>query len=38
MRKGELRGTLDSKGFRARIENDVAFWRATLPKLGITAQ
>jgi len=38
MRKGELRGTLDSKGFRARIESDVAFWRATLPKLGITAQ
>src|SRR5262245_7078798 len=38
MADGELRGTLDSKGFRARIERDVAFWRPTLKTLGISAQ
>jgi tripartite-type tricarboxylate transporter receptor subunit TctC len=38
MREGELRGTLDSKGFRARIERDIAFWRPMLKTLGITAQ
>jgi tripartite-type tricarboxylate transporter receptor subunit TctC len=38
MREGELRGTLDSKGFRARIERDMAFWRPMLKTLGITAQ
>ena len=38
MKTGELRGTLDSAAFRARIERDVAFWRTTLPTLGISAQ
>ena len=38
MTDGELRGTLDSKAFRARIARDVAFWRPTLKTLGISAQ
>jgi tripartite-type tricarboxylate transporter receptor subunit TctC len=38
MKNGELRGTLNSKEFRARIERDVAFWRRTLPTLGISTQ
>jgi tripartite-type tricarboxylate transporter receptor subunit TctC len=38
MRKGELTGTLNGKQFRARIERDMAFWRPTLEKLGISVQ
>jgi len=38
MKNGELRGTLNSKEFRARIEHDVAFWRKALPTLGISIQ
>jgi tripartite-type tricarboxylate transporter receptor subunit TctC len=38
MRKGELTGTLNSQQFRARIERDLAFWRPTLQKLGISVQ
>src|SRR5262249_30379593 len=38
MKNGELRGTLNGKEFRARIESDIAFWRKTLPTLGISAQ
>ena len=38
MRDGELRGTLDSKQFRARIERDVAMWRPMVKTLGIAAQ
>ncbi len=38
MKKGELRGTLNSHEFRARIENDVAYWRPMLAKLGISAE
>jgi len=38
MKKGEISGTLDAKGFGARIASDVARWKPTLPKLGITAQ
>ena len=37
MKKGELSGTLDRKGFAERIARDVAYWRPMLPKLGITA-
>ncbi len=35
MKDGETTGTLDAKGFRARIEHDVAFWGPTIKKLGI---
>jgi tripartite-type tricarboxylate transporter receptor subunit TctC len=33
---GELRGTLDAKGFKARIAHDVSFWRPTIKQLGIS--
>jgi hypothetical protein len=36
MRDGELRGTLDGAGFRARIARDVAFWGPMIKQLGIT--
>jgi tripartite-type tricarboxylate transporter receptor subunit TctC len=35
MRDGEVSEPLDAKGFRARITNDVAFWRPMIRKLGI---
>ncbi len=38
MKKGELRGTLNAKGFHARIEHDIAFWRPMIRKLGISAE
>ena len=38
MRKGEISGTLNSKGFSARIASDMARWRPMLPKLGIFPQ
>jgi tripartite-type tricarboxylate transporter receptor subunit TctC len=38
MKKGELRGTLNSQEFHARIESDVAYWRPMLAKLGISAE
>jgi tripartite-type tricarboxylate transporter receptor subunit TctC len=38
MQKGELRGTLNAREFRARIETDVAYWRPMLAKLGISAE
>ncbi len=37
MRDGELRGTLDAAGFKARIARDVAFWGPMIKQLGITA-
>ena len=36
MKDGELRGTLDAKGFKARIEHDVTFWRPMIKQLGIS--
>lgn len=36
MKDGELRGTLDAQGFKARIEHDVAFWRPMIKQLGIS--
>ena len=36
MKQGELRGTLNSKEFKARIDSDVAFWRPMIKKLGIS--
>ncbi len=36
MRDGELRGTLDAAGFKARIARDVAFWRPMIKQLGIS--
>jgi tripartite-type tricarboxylate transporter receptor subunit TctC len=36
IKKGELRGTLNAKQFRARIESDIAFWRPMINTLGIT--
>jgi tripartite-type tricarboxylate transporter receptor subunit TctC len=36
MKDGELRGTLDAKGFKTRIEHDVAFWRPMIKQLGIS--
>ena len=38
MKKGELRGTLNSQEFRARIDNDTAHWRPMLATLGISAE
>ena len=38
MKKGELRGTLNSQEFRARIDNDTAYWRPMLATLGISAE
>jgi tripartite-type tricarboxylate transporter receptor subunit TctC len=38
MKKGELRGTLNAREFRTRIENDVAYWRPMLAKLGISVE
>jgi tripartite-type tricarboxylate transporter receptor subunit TctC len=38
MQKGELRGTLNAREFRARIETDVAYWRPMLVELGISAE
>jgi tripartite-type tricarboxylate transporter receptor subunit TctC len=35
MKDGETTGTLDAKGFTARIEHDVAFWGPMIKKLGI---
>ena len=35
---GGVTGPLDSKGFRAKLESDVAFWGPQIKKLGITAQ
>lgn len=35
MRDGELRGTLDAAGFKARIAHDVAFWGPMIKQLGI---
>jgi tripartite-type tricarboxylate transporter receptor subunit TctC len=35
MKDGETHGTLDAKGFKARLEKDVAFWRPMIKKLGI---
>jgi len=35
MKDGETSGTLDAKGFKARIEHDVAFWGPMIKKLGI---
>jgi tripartite-type tricarboxylate transporter receptor subunit TctC len=35
---GGLRGMTDSKGFRARIENDVAHWGPRLKELGISGE
>jgi tripartite-type tricarboxylate transporter receptor subunit TctC len=37
MHDGELRDTLDAKGFKARIAHDVAFWRPMIKQLGIAA-
>jgi tripartite-type tricarboxylate transporter receptor subunit TctC len=37
MRDGELRGTLDAAGFKARIAHDVAFWGPMIRQLGISA-
>ena len=36
MKDGELRGTLDAAGFKARIARDVAFWRPMIKQLGIS--
>ncbi|MBO0758025.1 MAG: tripartite tricarboxylate transporter substrate binding protein, partial [Bradyrhizobiaceae bacterium] len=36
MKDGELRGTLDAQGFKARIKHDVAFWRPMIKQLGIS--
>jgi tripartite-type tricarboxylate transporter receptor subunit TctC len=36
MKDGELRGTLDAQGFKARIEHDAAFWRPMIKQLGIS--
>ena len=38
MKVGELTGTLNRKEFTARVERDVAYWRPTVKKLGISAQ
>lgn len=38
MKVGELTGTLNRAEFRARIERDVAYWRPTIKKLGISVQ
>jgi tripartite-type tricarboxylate transporter receptor subunit TctC len=35
---GGLRGMTDSKGFRERLEREVAFWGPQIKKLGITAE
>ena len=36
MRDGELRGTLDAAGFKARIAHDIAFWGPMIKQLGIS--
>src|SRR5262249_42096733 len=36
MRDGELRGTLDAAGFKARIARDIAFWGPMIKQLGIS--
>ena len=36
MHDGELTGTLDSKGFKARLVHDVAFWGPMIKQLGIS--
>ena len=36
MKDGELRGTLDAAGFKARIAHDVAFWGPMIKQLGIS--
>jgi tripartite-type tricarboxylate transporter receptor subunit TctC len=38
MKNGELRGTLNSQQFRARIEKDMAFWGPMVQKLGIAIE
>jgi len=38
LKAGGVAGPLDSKGFRAKLESDVAFWGPQIKKLGITAQ
>jgi tripartite-type tricarboxylate transporter receptor subunit TctC len=38
MKIGELTGTLNRREFKARVEHDVAYWRPTLKKLGISVQ
>jgi tripartite-type tricarboxylate transporter receptor subunit TctC len=35
MKDGEIKGTLDAKGFKARLDHDVAYWRPMIKKLGI---
>lgn len=35
---GGVTGPLDAKGFRAKLEGDVAFWNAQIKKLGIAAE
>ena len=35
MKEGEVTGTLDAHGFKARLERDVAFWGPMIKKLGI---
>jgi tripartite-type tricarboxylate transporter receptor subunit TctC len=37
LKAGGVTGPLDSKGFRASLESDVAFWGRQVKKLGITA-
>jgi tripartite-type tricarboxylate transporter receptor subunit TctC len=36
IKDGELRGTLNSREFKARIERDIAFWRPMIKQLGIS--
>jgi tripartite-type tricarboxylate transporter receptor subunit TctC len=38
MKAGELSGTLTRQEFKTRIERELAFWRPTIKKLGITVQ
>ena len=35
---GGIRGTLDAKAFRARLEREFAYWGPEIKKLGITAE
>jgi hypothetical protein len=37
MRDGELRGTLDAAGFKARIARDIALWGPMIKQLWISA-
>ncbi|HEY2138358.1 MAG TPA: tripartite tricarboxylate transporter substrate-binding protein [Xanthobacteraceae bacterium] len=38
MKNGELRGTLNAQEFRQRIASDLAYWRPTLVRLGISGE